>query len=628
MCVPGVDSQSSVEGAASAFSSYAWGKLLEPLGSGGVYLSQVLAASARASGNDWIAHSTADKIQLTYESGATVEMNAADADPAMLAAYGYAYSDDFGVYSTRKDSEPHSEQKSNGLGWTRVNGTLVPNVLVPEVTGQVVGWALDAAVPFAGSASVLTNPAFDDLLASNSDGSFANLEKKLQLGSIPKPGFDDSLASPPGDNLAKGHYVTKTYPSMDAFQAANQGVTGNNFSLTMSTDSEAVVLSYFVASPTDSSSSSNSFARDLAEEHARNYSAGVAQADAAQQSEYLASQAAKDAANQSRINQNMSQIGASNASGAGSGQGVPAAPGYGPGDVAASGLPGPRIPAAPGYGPGDAAASGHPFPGASTTPETGSRSTGMFDRQNFSKDGRVVPNIFKVINQDLWTGWGKSSGADAAITFPFIMAMSGAVFLPQAINDIPNIPTLLATALTEWDNGNWGDALEAAGDGLGALGMAGELAEGLGALRGVEGGVGEAAAETMDFSMPGGRLGGKLYPRAELPNLKANLASRGIELRVGNKFVPQKAAAAFDGVERVMVFRDNPTILEIEHEMAHLEHFEKIGAEAYNNSQVTTRLMKEQFVFDKLSGSDLWETLTDKERILSVEYIEELGGTR
>ncbi len=56
-----------------------------------------------------------------------------------------------------------------------------------------------------------------------------------------------------------------------------------------------------------------------------------------------------------------------------------------------------------------------------------------------------------------------------------------AVFFPQAVNDIPNGPTLLATALTEQDHGNWRKAVE---DELAASGMLGELAWGVGALRG------------------------------------------------------------------------------------------------------------------------------------------------
>ncbi len=303
----------------------------------------------------------------------------------------------------------------------------------------------------------------------------------------------------------------------------------------------------------------------------------------------------------------MSQSGAASANGAGSGPGIPAAPGYGPGDVLASGQHAPGVPAAPGYGPGDVAASEQP---------------GIFARQGFSHDGRVVPNIFKVVNQDLWTGWGKSSGAEAVLTFPFVLAMSGAVFLPQAVNDIPNIPTLLATALTEMDNGNWGKGLEAAGDGLAAAGMLGELAGGVGALRAGS----NAAAEAMDYAMGPGRLGGKLYPRSDLLNLEQDLARRGIELKIGSKFLPKEAAAGFNGVDRFMVFRENPTVLEVEHELAHLEHFEKIGAEVYNNSQLTTRLMKEQFAFDTLSNSQVWESLNDAERQLAKDYIESLGG--
>jgi hypothetical protein len=94
----------------------------------------------------------------------------------------------------------------------------------------------------------------------------------------------------------------------------------------------------------------------------------------------------------------------------------------------------------------------------------------------------LVPNFFKHVNKELWGSWGKYSGADAVLTFPFVLAASGAIFLPQAINDIPNIPSLFARAYSEADQANWGRAFEAAGDALGALGILGELSAGAEAL--------------------------------------------------------------------------------------------------------------------------------------------------
>lgn len=348
----------------------------------------------------------------------------------------------------------------------------------------------------------------------------------------------------------------------------------------------------------------SAYTRELTEEHARAYAAGVAQAEAAQQAEYAANQLDKLAAARDQFNNIASQASAAKAVDVGYGPGVPPAPGYGSKDVIAS----------------DQAR----YAGATASAINNSERH-IFARQGIFDDGRWVPNIFKVVNQDLWAGWGKSRGAEAVVTFPFVLAMSGAVFLPQAVNDIPNIPTLLATALTEIDYGNWGKALEAGGDALGAAGIAGELVEGVEALSSVESGFGGATGDTIDYSTADTHLGGKLYPRADLLKLEENLATRGIELRTGNAYLETGQAAGFDGVQRFMVLGDSPTEYQVAHEMAHLQHWEELGAEAYGD---LSRLEKEQFVFDKLTSSELWETLTDEERMHAVDYIESLGGWR
>jgi hypothetical protein len=94
---------------------------------------------------------------------------------------------------------------------------------------------------------------------------------------------------------------------------------------------------------------------------------------------------------------------------------------------------------------------------------------------------------------------------------------------------------------------------------------------------------------------------------------------------MGDEHIPEGKAAGFDGVNRLMVLGDNPTVYDVAHEMAHLEHWEQLGPDAYN---AQTRLEKEQFVFDKLSNSALWEMLTDAERAHAVWYILDLGGIR
>jgi hypothetical protein len=108
-------------------------------------------------------------------------------------------------------------------------------------------------------------------------------------------------------------------------------------------------------------------------------------------------------------------------------------------------------------------------------------------------------------------------------------------------------------------------------------------------------------------------------------NLKRDLASRGIELRLGPAHLQEGQAAGFDGPHRFMVFGDNPTQYDVAHEMAHLQQWEQLGPEAYDN---LTRVQKEQFVFDALSNSPQWELFTDAERAHAVWYIEWVGGIR
>jgi hypothetical protein len=409
-------------------------------GAGGQFLANTLAG-AEAGNTDWVAHAKSERVELELESGAIVTVNAADTDASLLAAYGLSYDNLDGVMSTRSIFDSSTGVLS-GREWSLHDGVLTPPS-IPSVTGEIVAWQElpQAAMALAGSASLLANHAFDDLLASYPD------ERLTDNGTV---------------------IHTQTEVPFDA--------TSDQVGLAIANAVVAALLKASAAGPSSAGSSSaasgtsSSHANDLAAEHERKYSEGVAQADAAQQSEYKANQTAKDAARQDRVDQIMSRMGSANASGGGQGPAGSAAPGYGPGDGLASGQPGANVPTASG---------------------TGDQGQGIFDRQGFSNDGRVVPNIFKVINQDLWTGWGKSRGAEAALTFPFVLAMSGAVFLPQAINDIPNIPSLLATALTEWDNGNWGKAAEAGGDALGAAGMLGEFVAGADALS-IEGGVSNA----------------------------------------------------------------------------------------------------------------------------------------
>ena len=442
MCVGG-DLTLLTEGSPVS-SSYIWGKVIGPLesaGAGGRFLASMLAG-AREGNTDWVAHSQSETVELKFESGKTVTMNAADMDSAVLAAYGYSYNSLDGLMSTRGFFD-NTTGVLSGPEWTLKDGVLTPPSMT-SVTGEVVGnIALDItpnALWLVGGASVLTSNAFDDMIPKAPDERLASKITVTDASSAPISG-NPALVRPTQvmDGARLGDFLVE--PPRESTAASGTGGSGS--------------------AATAAPSSGSLYANELAQEHARSYSESVAQADAAQQAEYTSNQAVRAAAVQARIDAVMAQAEAANARDVGYGPGVPAAPGYGPADVLASGQPAPEVPSASG---------------------TGSQQPGLFSRQGFLNDGRVVPNIFKVVNQDLWTAWEKSHGAEAAITFPFVLAMSGAVLLPQSVNDILNIPTLLATALNETDNGNWGKGLEAAGDTLSAVGMLGEFVAGASAL--------------------------------------------------------------------------------------------------------------------------------------------------
>ncbi|MFO0759487.1 MAG: zincin-like metallopeptidase toxin domain-containing protein [Byssovorax sp.] len=564
MCAPYVDLGDSGGGSAE-MGSAAWGKMLGVLasaGSGGEFLANELSA-AHAGNEDWIARQKQEEVKFFTDGKKWVTMNAADLPPEMLAAYGYKYDPIYGVEPLDYDN-PHLGQ-SVASPWVRGSDG---DLWAPSVTGEVVDGSLieipPAAGYLAGSASLLTNHEFDDLRPPRLD---ERLAQDVPVGGIGVAVPSDATPQQIGDAVVKA--LLGGIPAPAPVPGLGSG------------------------SPNAAPRTSTSYDPGLVEEQTRSYSDGAAQADAAQQGEYDE----KVASRWEQADQLLSRLDSANAD-----AGPQAIGSSGPGDVPGS---------SPGSGQGD--------PMDPAAPGAGGQRPGLFDQQGFFNDGRVVPNIFKVINQEIWRAADKSSGVEYAITYPFVMAMSGALFLPQAINDIPNIPSLLAAAMVETDHGNYGKALEAGGDAVSALGIAGEIAEGFGAL----GAVGER--DTIDYSTGSGALGGRLLSRDELVELEKNLSSRGVKLKVGSKNLPQGKAAAFDSKSQVMILGDNPTEYEVAHEMAHLQQWEELGYEAYSKLSVVA---KEQYVYDTLTSSSLWENLTEEEKYHAGWVIEYYGGIK
>jgi RHS repeat-associated protein len=64
-----------------------------------------------------------------------------------------------------------------------------------------------------------------------------------------------------------------------------------------------------------------------------------------------------------------------------------------------------------------------------------------------SDGGRPVRNVFAEMQRDTWNQWYHTSGPEKAISFLPLVAASGALAIPTAINDIPNLPWLFYAAL-------------------------------------------------------------------------------------------------------------------------------------------------------------------------------------
>ncbi len=496
MCIPGVDSSGNEATFGAAAGSFAWGKAFEGLGPVGAYVSQILTANAKASDSDWIAHSRSDKIRLEFASGNTLVLDAANVDPAVLAAYGLSFNSVDGVVSTRSRLDS-GEGVLSGPDWTLKDGVLKPPPTT-SVTGEVLGNSLleipESAFALAGSGSLLANAAFDGVLGL----------------SIP----DERLASRITAQLGSAATSVTDAPPV-VFTQVEGDPTGD---LSVERRTNASRINSSGNAPAAGSELSSSYANEMAAERARNLAGGFAQAEVAQQAEYVANQAAKDAAKWSRIDQDMSQVGAASASASG---------------------PAPAVPAAPGYGPADVLANEQPTPGVSAADVQ----PGYFSRQGVFKDGRWFPNVIKPINQAVWAAWGKSHGVEAALTLPFVLAMSGALALPQAFNDIPNIPTLILHGLVEADMGHPLDALEALGDGFFALGILGEAAQGVRALS-------EAAGAVDNVHGPGG-----VRPKKYNPDLFGPPKWEVKNLRPHGDVVVQSAKTSCNAASAEMVAR-------------------------------------------------------------------------
>ncbi|WP_184500015.1 zincin-like metallopeptidase toxin domain-containing protein [Rhizobium esperanzae] len=72
-----------------------------------------------------------------------------------------------------------------------------------------------------------------------------------------------------------------------------------------------------------------------------------------------------------------------------------------------------------------------------------------------------------------------------------------------------------------------------------------------------------------------------------------------------------------------LLLPENPTVLQVKHELSHYLDFKKMGFEAYRDMG---RLGREASVLERLQANRSWSAYTDAERRFSIDYVNRLRG--
>ena len=124
-------------------------------------------------------------------------------------------------------------------------------------------------------------------------------------------------------------------------------------------------------------------------------------------------------------------------------------------------------------------------------------------------------------------------------------------------------------------------------------------------------------AINLDFA-PTGYLDGQLYPVDKLRLLGNYLHLRGVDVNITKGNPGFQARNPITG-KPALYFTENPTVLEIKHELSHWLDYKSLGIEKYSQ---LSRLEKEQMVLERLNLNRVWESLNDQEKAFSFGYIE------
>lgn len=146
----------------------------------------------------------------------------------------------------------------------------------------------------------------------------------------------------------------------------------------------------------------------------------------------------------------------------------------------------------------------------------------------------------------------------------------------------------------------------------------------------------KSKSSQLDYVTNTGRLDGTLYSSKDLVLLENYLKKRGIELKIGDKYLPANKGGAFNAETGTIILKDNPTRYEVLHEVSHYIQYKNIGKGAYKNLPRAGKTFDtkqfnapEQFVYDMLSNNTRrWKSFTEAERMHANWYINNFGGIR
>ncbi len=111
---------------------------------------------------------------------------------------------------------------------------------------------------------------------------------------------------------------------------------------------------------------------------------------------------------------------------------------------------------------------------------------------------------------------------------------------------------------------------------------------------------------------------GAPYPKEKLLKLVDYLERRNVYVHGTNG--RSKFVSMWDGSSQIY-WSENPTILEVKHELSHYLDFKKLGLEKY---MVLSTHERECLVLERLQNNRVWSALNDLEKRSSVAYVEKI----